>query len=71
VRKATIAPLSREQRLQLAQGTIKVDMRQTDADEGAVPAPLVRVESRRRSSPITQIVAMEDRESTTLECFGC
>jgi len=70
MRKATIAPLGREQRLQLAQRTIEVDVSQADADESAVPAPLVRVEARCRSGPITQIVAMENRESTALECVG-
>jgi hypothetical protein len=69
VRQATITPLSREQRLQLAQGTIQVDVRQTDTDEGAVPTPLVWIKSRRGSGPITQVVALEDRESAALKGF--
>src|SRR5690242_21169061 len=60
VRNTAVAPLGGKQRLQLAQRAVQVHVCQADADERAVPAPLVRVEARRWLGPATEIVCVED-----------
>jgi len=46
-----------------------VDVRPPDGDEGAVPAPLVRVQVRRRLGPATAIVAPQDVDRSRPQPF--
>jgi hypothetical protein len=48
--------------LDLPERPIRVMVRETDGDERGVPAPLVRIEARRRLGPSADVVAREDTE---------
>ena len=60
LRDAAISPLRAEQRLQLAQRPGRVVARQTNGDKRAVPAPLMRIQSRRWPSPVAQVILLQD-----------
>ena len=60
VRYTAIAPLRREQRLQLTNRTFHVHVDQADGDEGAVPAPLVRVQAWRWFGPTAEVIFAKD-----------
>ena len=59
---ASVGPLRIEERLELAQGSVQVNIREADRDEGAVPAPLVWVQSRRWLGPAAKIICGEHRQ---------
>src|SRR5258708_37735641 len=56
VRHPTVCPLRTEQRFELTYRTQRIDVHQPDGDEGAVPAPLVRVQPRRWFRPTAEVV---------------
>ena len=53
VRDAAVGPLRREEMLELLDRPRRVEMREADRDERAIPAPLVRIQTRRRLGPAT------------------
>jgi hypothetical protein len=62
VRHSAIPPLGIEEMLDLAEGPVRVVMREADGDERGVPAPLMRVKARGRLGPSANVVAREDTE---------
>jgi hypothetical protein len=67
VRHAAVAPLRAEEPLELAEGAIRIDVRKADGDERAIPAPLVRVEARRRPRPPADVVRAQHRDGSVPE----
>ncbi len=62
VRNAPIRPLRLKERFELAQRAVDVVMGEADRNEGAVPTPLVGVQSRRWPCPPAEVVSMQDLE---------
>jgi hypothetical protein len=54
--------LRREEMLELAERAPRIDVRESDRDERAIPAPRMRVEARGRLGPAADMVAREDTE---------
>jgi len=46
--------------LELAERAVGVDPREPDRDERGVPAPLMRIETRRRLRPAADVVPRQD-----------
>ena len=59
VRHHARRPLRGEQALELGHGPPDVQVRPADRDERAVPAPLVRVQDRRRPRPTARVVGVQ------------
>jgi hypothetical protein len=63
VRDAAVRPLRLEQVLELLERARRIEMSEPDRDERAVPAPLVRIETRRRLRPAADIVRAQHSSS--------
>ncbi len=63
-------PLRREQVLELREGPPDVQVRPSDRDEGAVPAPLVRIKVRCRLRPAARVIAVQHGGGLAAQQFG-
>jgi len=60
VRHPSVAPLRTEKALALSERAVGVAPREADRDEGGVPAPLMRIQARRRLRPPADVVPGEN-----------